>query len=232
MGASDREGLTGNKELCKRLAEDLRREASAETILECLKTLITAIDAGLSTGDETGGVAFLQAGGFSMLIPLLKGITTSDAKPSAGSTSSQISARAGEALSMLLTLDGTPGEIVIPTEAIPQLIDALRDAPDVLGRVVASKYLLVLASAQPALRRTIADAGTMGLLLTFFVDAEASLLVRDKQQLSPAWMLAHVLLRWETAAVHDLQKALCGPQLPLAMIARAVLGVRYDPARL
>jgi hypothetical protein len=111
----------------------------------------------------------------------------------------------------------------------PKLLDALRDAPSKHGRLVAANVLWA-GSGTAAGRRMIADGGAMGLVLALLVDVGQA--VWDKERWGPAWDVADDLLRWETAAVHDLQHALCGPQLPLAWITRAVLEVCYGAPRL
>jgi hypothetical protein len=230
METADPDCTNSDTTVFHRLAEDLHTATSAETILERLKTLCTALSDEEAAGNgHPGALDFERAGGLPTLVVLLMGVATSDAQTDADSMDSEISQGAGRAFSSLLVSLSKEGKIFFDGWIVPELIHALRDAPDSLARLVAAQALCAVCSV-PAVRTMIADAGAMGLVLAFLVDVGE--VVWDKEQWGPAWDLADVLLRWETAAVHDLQKALCGPQLPLAMIARAVLGVRYDPARL
>ncbi len=122
-----------------------------------------------------------------------------------------------------MSLASARRNIVCPPGAILQLVDALRGAPHIPGRLGAAKYLSVLATAQEYYRKRIAEAGTMGVLLTLFVDSGG--LFWDKEQMAPAHHLAHMLVRWERAAVHDLQRAITGPDVDLAYISLLVLKV-------
>jgi hypothetical protein len=228
MGSKDPESLNADLEVFSKLAEDLGAEISAETILSCLKTLNLALNARQPAESKAAGLAFMHAGGLDTLTVLLRGIATSDSQADADSMCSDISSQAGEALRGLFESNGR--EAVFPERVVPQLIDALRDAPGFLGRLVAAQGLCALAVSMPAARRIIADVGTMRLALAFLVDA--LVVVWDKKRVEPAWNLAHVLLRCETAAVHDLQHAICGPDVNLAWITLQVLIVRYHPCRL
>ncbi len=127
-------------------------------------------------------------------------------------------------MNVLLESIDIPAETDFTEWLIPELIDALRDSPAVLGRLMASEVLRALATTLPAARTTIANAGAMGLVLAFLVNVGQ--LVWDKEEMRPAWDLGHALLCWKTAAVHDLRRAICGPGVELAYITLIILKVR------
>jgi hypothetical protein len=230
MGTSLPASITADTAVIKQLAEDLRTETSAETILERLDALFTALDVRESVGNRDIGVVFLRAGGLPTLIRLLKGTPTPHAATGENSMHADVSKKAALALSALLATNGAYGGIMFPGWVVPLLTDALRDAPDDFGRLVAAQALWALASTQLNARRIIADGGAMGLVLALLVDVGD--LVWDKEHWGPAWDLADVLLCWEPAAVHDLQRAICGPSVDLAWMSLNVLRVRYQAPRL
>jgi hypothetical protein len=121
--------------------------------------------------------------------------------------------------------------------ATPHFMDVLREelhcAPALcpsylVPRLVAAEALKVIAESDPAARRTMADAGAMGLVLAFI----AGIGTAFKDKLVPAYQLASVLLRWEPAAFLDLQHAICGPSVDLAYPSIDVFAVCYHALRL
>jgi hypothetical protein len=136
----------------------------------------------------------------------------------------EVSKKAAQALGALFRSIGSYEEIRVPNWTVPRLIDTLRDAPDISARLVAAEVLRWFVSNLPEARRLIADEGGMWLVLAFLVDVGE--VVWDKEQWGAAWTLADVLLRWQTAAVHDLQRGICGPHVDLAWISLSVLRVR------
>ncbi len=225
MEVEDPDRTTADTTVFSQLAEDLHTATSAETILERLKTLCTVLSDEQAAGNgHPGALEFDQAGGLPILVLLLKVVDTSDAETDADNMKSDISQEAGRALSSLFESLSKQGRLSFDDGVIPELMHALRDAPHNLARLVAAQALRALCTV-PAIRTMIAGAGTMGVVLAFLVDVGE--VVWDKEQWAPAWDLADELLRWESAAVHDLQHAMCGPQLPLAMVAQGVLKVLY-----
>ncbi len=100
----DPESLARNIDLFCCLPGDLRRDTSPKITIENLKMLIEASEAAEVTGNKSVALIFLRGGGFVSLVRLLKGTGAPGAKTRAAKLSYQISARAGEALSLLATL--------------------------------------------------------------------------------------------------------------------------------
>jgi hypothetical protein len=212
--------------LFKQLAREMYTEAQRfsapsgpESILRCLKTTNTAMSHRLEADDLEGPNAFIQAHGLDVLISLLTSPPTPGTPKDANSISSQIAIEAGVILSAVVVNSGL--RIGFAASAIPHFMDVLRDEPHHVPRLVAAQALKIIADTDPAARRTMAEAGAMGLVLGFIAEVGNA----NKQQLLPAYHLARVLLRSETAAVHDLQRAICGPSVDVAYPSIEVLEV-------
>jgi hypothetical protein len=207
----------GDTYMFKQLAKDLSAATSADAFLSCLKTTSTAIEDALLAGNRVGPFAFGQAGGLDTVIRVMTGTRTSEARSEAHSLSSEIACEAGQILGMLSKVP----LVKFAGCASPPWMGVLRDAPHWIARLASTHPLMGIAESDPAERRSMAEAGTMALLLAFFTEVGTS----DKESTSPAWGLARLLLRWEPAAVKDLQRAICGPDVDLSYCSIDVLAV-------
>jgi hypothetical protein len=224
------------KDVFRTLAEDLRTEASPDTILEHLEVLITGLDDPLSGDDkvhtleEAGKVAasrariFLKAGGLPAVIRHLRGATTSDAPSGA------ISSRAATALWELLKRnDAVMAELHVAENVMLPLLDALRDAPAPVARSVAAQALLDIAGVHPGQGKVMAEAGVIGMVVAYHILIGA--LPEQGSDLpeaasNPAAALACVLMGSSMVAVRDLRRAILGPEADQAFAALFVLQVR------
>jgi hypothetical protein len=203
----------------KQLAKDLRTATSGDGFLKCLQTTSTAIEDALVARNAVGPCAFVQAGGLDSVIRVITGARTSEAVNNADSLSSEIACEAGQILGMI-----SKAKLVnFAGCASPSWTKVLRDAPHCIARLASTHPLKGIAELDPAERRRMAEAGTMALLLAFFTEVGTS--DNDKEMMAPAWGLARLLLRWEPAAIKDLQRAICGPRVDLSFCSIDVLAV-------
>jgi hypothetical protein len=173
-------GHTLGKQEFLKLAKELRTEsAGAETILKHLKQLNTALH-DKHTADS-GPRAFLREGGLPTVIRLIRGTATSDSTPNADSLPCAMSEQAGQVLTALLRGKIGITELGVARGVESPLVDALRDAPDIVARVSAAHGLLVIAQARPTRRKAMVEEGVMGLLLRL-----SSELGKKKNYISPA----------------------------------------------
>jgi hypothetical protein len=221
MGTRAPETLAPDEEACQILAEDLRTGTSAKIILERLEALSKALNDEMTAAQTA--LAFLDPGGLSGVIRHLRGTPMSSATSDADSLPSAISGKAGEVLYLLLTRDAALTELTVATGVIPPLITALRDAPHRVARTAAINMLLLLAHAQQAHCRGMADAGVVGIVLAYLVE------VKDpawaKAEKGPAWDLASLLMRSGTVAMRDIKQAMRGSHADQAFMALVVLQV-------
>ncbi len=203
-----------------KLANQLRTETSAETIVENLWQLNKALQDEIK---DEGLLLFVRAGGLPDVIRLLRGPAPSDSGATADGMPLAVSQQAEKVLAALLCSDSGMAEVGSAKDIIPALVDALGDAPDYSARAMAAHALMVIAQAQPTGRKAIAEAGVMSLLvdlLTFWED-----LGRHAEKVEPARALAQTLLYQERAAMRDLQLVICGPEAERAFTALLLLQV-------
>jgi hypothetical protein len=220
-------------EALQRLAEDLRRDTSAIAIFTCLRALVASFE-DPGEADERA-LLLVRAGGLPAVIRHLRGTVTADGTPDQGITSNAISSTAAEALLGLLTLtDVTVAEHSVARGVIPLLIDALRDAPSMVGRCRAAHVLFALANAHPQECRTIADAGAVELVLSFYNDIysmPSEIWAADfaTELAGPPGALVRVLVQSGTHAASDLRRAICAREIVPAFSALLLAQVHSTP---
>jgi hypothetical protein len=225
-------------EASQRLADDLQRDTSAIAILTCLRALVASFEDPVEA--DKRALLFVRAGGLPPVIHHLRGTVTADGTPDQGITSNAISSTAAEAVLGLLTLsDVTVAEHSVARGVIPSLLDALRDAPSMLGRSKAAYVLFAIANAHPKECRTIADAGVVGLVLAFYNDIyslpsgiwESNFAT---ELAGPPGALVRVLVQLETGAANDLRRAICAraaaPAFNALLLAQVTYAI-YGPAQ-
>jgi hypothetical protein len=212
----------GKQEFLK-LAKELRTETGgAETILNRLKQLNTALHDKRTA--DSGPRAFLREGGLPTVIRLLRGTATSDSTPTADSLSFAISEQAGQVVTAFSSSKIGKAEIGVAKGVIPLLVDALRDAPDILARISAAHGLLVIAQARPIRCKAMVEEGVVGLLLRLLNELGKDL-TRREDIVWPLWGLASDLLQGERIAMRQCRQAILGPEADIAFTALLVLQV-------
>jgi hypothetical protein len=227
-----------------KLADDLRTDSSAKTILERLKVLSVAVEDPRRAAELA--LVFLRAGGLPTLIHLLDPPATSpltsdaDVTPSAlpdGTPSaipdctpcatpdvgpSAIPDEAARALNALLDSDDIKAQLRLATGVVAPLAAAFRNA-SLLTRYTAVRALKFLAEAQPAQCKPMLEAGMMGLLLAFYIDVGNSLEHTDL--LLPVVDLTILLVNSDSEAARQLKRAILGEHLALTFAALVLLQV-------
>lgn len=206
----------------QKLASDLLTETSAQAISLCLNAIIMGLgkDQELGTGGQ-GPVKFLRVGGLPAVIRHLRGTATSGATRDAWA--SEISDAAGSVLGFLLCQNPLAmAEIMATTGIVPQLIDALCDAPVPNSRAMAAATLRILALAQPAQCRAMADAGVIKLIVALYTEVG-----EHTAMLEPTTDLGAVLMCSEPVAARDVKQAICGKKNAQNYAALVLLQVSH-----
>jgi hypothetical protein len=219
MGRKARDSRARTEEALQSVAEDLSSNSSADATLDRLKALNLALNDALTTdGLAPATMALL----LPSVVRLLRGNPTA-ATVIDPDMRSAISGEAGGVLDRLVLHSSGLPQLASSTSLVSPLMKALRDAPNVVGRIAAARALTMVADTQPAQCRALAKAGGIGLVLAFF--DEVGDLSGDREKLGPVWDLAHVLLSSQPFAVRDLRRAICGRETDQNFIALIVLQV-------
>ncbi len=181
----------------------------------------------MTTFDESaadnGPAVFLRGGGALAVIRLLRGTATLDASADTG-ISFAISSQAAQVLSeLLLVAPSLMAELVETAHLIPPLLDALRDAPDDMGRAAAARTLLELADARPESCRAMAEAGGVRAVVAAYVGTQP---VAWELGFAEAGLeLGRRLVQSERAAARDLISTIRAPETIPAFAALLFLQV-------
>lgn len=209
------ERRTSKGEAFRFQAEKLRTATSVEKIQECLRDLKNALISERAT--DTGALVFVQAGGLHTLIPLLRGIITSDGR---SNYNMWISTHAADALDSLLCRTVKAAVPATFTDVIPLLVQALQDAPNIAACSAAIHSLYLLVNAEPAHCRTMAEAGVLKALQGVF----------DLGNSEAGWVVLRALVHTKTV-VHELKQAIREPQADRAFFALIILQVHHSCSR-
>jgi hypothetical protein len=223
MGAKGLATCTKEEAEVMRLAEDLRAEASLESILESLELLCNSLN-DPKEKDTVAGI-FLQAGGLPILIHHLRSTSLSNCNSSPDSIQSVVAEKAALALTVLVNSEH---DILLPalevvTGIMMPLMDILRAGGSLQNRCLAVDVLLELAVSQAKAGSEMADAGVMGLLLSLYLEIQE---LPDAKALSlPLATLAVRLASFEPVAADDFEAAIRVPDTVQAFAAMTILQV-------